>query len=427
MASGRPVEFEDISNNDLNEVLRAFYAAVKTADGEVYSKSSMINIRCGINRHLTCLGRVIDITNDKDFTGANLVFSGVLKKLRKDGLDVTQHKKAIPFHDMQKLYQSGVLGLQDPVALQNKVFVELSLHFARRGREGLRELRKDSFRIEVDASGKEYVCMAYHEKEKNHQGGDVTGVKVNEKEAAMYAVDTDDMCPVKSFKLYLEKLNPGCVSFYQTPNMQGFKKSGIWYKSCPMGVNAIGGKMADLSKKAKLSRVYTNHCLRATAATILGHKGAIGREIIAFTGHRHEHSLLPYIEAPSETRKQEMSNYLHDHGKPNVVAVEPAPPLPTLEAAAPPRAIAAVASPLTRFEAPAAIEAAVAPALPEAASCSAGGEVMQAVTPIPKDGQVDVCVRNDVALSLSARQIMQGAFYGANFSGNTTINFNMYH
>ena len=35
-------------------------------------------------------------------------------------------------------------------------------------------------------------------------------------------------------------------------------------------------------------------------------------------------------------------------------------------------------------------------------SGSAGGEVTQAVTPIPKDGQVDVCVRNDVALSLSA-------------------------
>ena len=137
----------------------------------------------------TCLGRVIDITNDKGFTGANLVFSGVLRKLRKDGLDLTQHKKATPFDNMQKLYQSGVLGPQDPVALQNKVVVELSLHFTRRGREGLRELRKDSFRIEVDASGKEYVSMAYHEEEKNHQGGDISGVKVNEKEAAMYAVD----------------------------------------------------------------------------------------------------------------------------------------------------------------------------------------------------------------------------------------------
>ena len=62
--------------------------------------------------------------------------------------------------------------------------------------------------------------MAYHEKEKITRG-DVSGVKVNEKEA---------------------------------------------------------GKMADLSKKAKLSQVYTNHCLRATAATVLGHKGSIGRE-----------------------------------------------------------------------------------------------------------------------------------------------------
>ena len=121
-----------------------------------------------------------------------------------------------------------------------------------------------------------------------------------------------------------------------------------------------------------------------------------------------------------------MSNYLHDRGKPNVVAVEPTSPLPTMDTAAPPRATAAVPSPLTRLEAPAPIEAVVAPAVPEATSVSAGGEVTQAVTPISKDGQADDCVRNDVTLSLSARQIMQGAFYSANFSGNTTINFNMY-
>ena len=77
------MEFEDISDNELNGLLRAFYSAVKTADGEVIEKSSMINMRSGINRHLTCLGRVINITNDKDFIGANLVFSGVLKKAEK--------------------------------------------------------------------------------------------------------------------------------------------------------------------------------------------------------------------------------------------------------------------------------------------------------------------------------------------------------
>ena len=52
------------------------------------------------------------------------------------------------------------------------------------------------------------MCIAYHEKEKNHQSGDVSGVKVNEK---------DDMCLVKSFKLYPKKLNPGCVFFFSDP------------------------------------------------------------------------------------------------------------------------------------------------------------------------------------------------------------------
>ena len=77
--------FEWLEKEALNEILRAFYAAVRSADGQVYSKPSMINLRSGINRHLICQDRVIDLVHDADFTQANLVFSGVLKKLRKDG------------------------------------------------------------------------------------------------------------------------------------------------------------------------------------------------------------------------------------------------------------------------------------------------------------------------------------------------------
>ena len=98
----------------------------------------------------------------------------------------------------------------------------------------------------------------------------------------MYAVDNDELCSVKSFKLYLGKLHPECDALFQTPN-KNFKISGVWYKKCPVGINTIGAKMSDLSKRAELSVVYTNHCLRATSAPVPSHSGAEGREIIAFT------------------------------------------------------------------------------------------------------------------------------------------------
>ena len=73
---------------------------------------------------------------------ANKVFSGMLHQLHESGLDVTKCKTAIGTGDMEKMYTSGVLGCHSPEALQNKVFVEVSLHFGRHGYEGLHELKK---------------------------------------------------------------------------------------------------------------------------------------------------------------------------------------------------------------------------------------------------------------------------------------------
>ena len=396
---------------------------MRSADGQVYLKPSMINLRSGIKRHLVCQGRVIDLVHDADFTQANLVFSGVLKKLRKDGLDFTKHKKPVATEDMMKLYSSGVLSCEDPCALQNKVFVELSLHFARRGREGLRDLRKDSFRVMRDAGGREYICMAYNEKEKNHQGGDVSSIKSSEKEAVMYAVDNDELCPVKSFKLYLGKLHPECDAFFQTPN-KNFKKSGVWYKKCPVGINTIGSKMSDLSKRAELSVVYTNHCLRATSATVLSHSGAEGREIIAFTGHKQESSLRPYVAGPSDSRKREMSDILHDFGKAAKADGADAP-----QADAVPSVNHAPAPPSAALGAPGSSPAdgrpTTAPLVPH-------------ITGVPVDPEAHIAteapvicgagpVVNNVnvnGLTMASGQLMQGAFYGASFHGPTTINFN---
>ena len=83
--------------------------------------------------------------HDRAFQDANQVFLGKIRKLQQDGLDQTKHKDAVHAGDMAKLYDSGTLAIDNPVALQRKVYLEVSLHFCRRGREGLCELRKDSY------------------------------------------------------------------------------------------------------------------------------------------------------------------------------------------------------------------------------------------------------------------------------------------
>ena len=48
------------------------------------------------------------------------------------------------------MYSTKVLSNHDPESLLYKVFFEVGLHFGRRGREGWRNLRKDSFVFKRD-------------------------------------------------------------------------------------------------------------------------------------------------------------------------------------------------------------------------------------------------------------------------------------
>ena len=67
-------------------------------------------------------------------------------------------------------------------------------------------------------------------------------------------IENSPLCPVNSFKMYLNLLNPDSTAFFQYPNKKktGFTKEVI-------GKNPLGDMMKEISTKAKLSKTYTNH------------------------------------------------------------------------------------------------------------------------------------------------------------------------
>ena len=213
-ASGQQTAFETFHNDELASALRTFYGSLRKQDGSHYSRSSYINIRAAINRHLQSPlhSWQINIAQDRTFISANNVVIGLLKDLKAWGMDQTTHKAAISAADMQKMYSSGVLSDDNPKSLQRKVFIKLMLHFSRRGREGLKTMRRDSVVIKTDASGTKYTTMAYNELIKNHQS--VTKDKSYEKQQPMMVAQAN-RCPIKSLELYMSKLNEQCDAFWQ--------------------------------------------------------------------------------------------------------------------------------------------------------------------------------------------------------------------
>ena len=197
---------------------------------------------------------------------------------------------------LEKLKSSDALSLSDPLSLLRNVCFHIVLYFCRRGREGQRELQESSFTLEVDASGRNYVTMAHDEVSENHPGG-LKDTSSTEKYARMYEMDSPNDGK-KAVKLYLSKLNPKSSAFFQYPSQNWVPSDPVWYDNKPLGINKLDSMMKEISQSAQLSRVYTNHSVRATAITLWSNAGVPNRHIMAISGHRNEQSLAHYNTCP---------------------------------------------------------------------------------------------------------------------------------
>ena len=78
--------------------------------------------------------KMFNIMKEREFSSANQVIQGTIKLMQASGNDVTQHTFAIQKEDMKNIWDN--LKMNTPQGLQDKVFIDIVLQFARRGQEG---------------------------------------------------------------------------------------------------------------------------------------------------------------------------------------------------------------------------------------------------------------------------------------------------
>ena len=165
----KPVE--EISNEDLPEILLDFYTNAKKTDGSDYCVQSMKCLRAGINRYMKA-ERGLDIIENERFVTANEMFRGVNKKKREQGKGATKSTPVIITEDLQKIYSyfnHDIMNSPDPKKLQQCLIFYIIYYFCRRGRENLYTMTKDTFDISTDpSSGRRFVFQAIDELDKNH-------------------------------------------------------------------------------------------------------------------------------------------------------------------------------------------------------------------------------------------------------------------
>lgn len=309
------IDFKLITPEQLNQVLRKFYAEVKSEKGQPLTPSALTGIRAAIHRHITSapLSRNMNILQDSDFMSANKMFESKTKLFTKDNNVKPQHKASIETGDMEKIAKYFREGQSDGVWTSNERLLEfvwftICFHFGRRGREGWRELTKHSFEIKSDDRGVRYLAEKLTEQTKNHQGGSKQSDQLYS-DVRMYETSTA-LDPVAAFEFYLTKSHPGCEALLQTTNKLANATSNTWYKNEPLGKNTISKIMERISSKAGLSQRYTNHCVRASTVTSLYQRGVDTKTICTITKHKDERSLSHYISGTTSEQKRETSRLL---------------------------------------------------------------------------------------------------------------------
>ena len=152
--------------------------------------------------------------------------------------------------------------------------------------------------------------MIHGESSKNHTGGRPVSESLQHL-AHMYKTK-EESDAYTALKLYLGKLHRSCEALFQTPKRNWKPTDSIWYENRPLRVNKLADMMKSISSAAGLSKIYTNHCVRATSITLWSNAGLTNRHIMSISGHRNEQSLKHYNSRPSTSQLKRCSNVLSE-------------------------------------------------------------------------------------------------------------------
>jgi hypothetical protein len=132
----------------------------------------------------------------------------------------------------------------------------------------------------------------------------------------LYPVPGHRLCPIATLQKCLAVLNPKNECFWQRPKLGVSENQTVWYDNIPVEQNTLGAKMKILSQELELSKMYTNHCLRATTIPLLDENGFEARHIMSISGHKSESSIRSYSRIDN-VKKRRMSSTLSNIIKEN--------------------------------------------------------------------------------------------------------------
>ena len=118
-----------MSDIELIEALAKFYLEARTAKGEQYSRSALLEFRNLIERHLNNNSRDVKISKNSFFfrLKSNKMLNAKLRINRREGKENVNHKPIIEAADLVRGKSSEFTSMNTPAGLQRRVWFFISL------------------------------------------------------------------------------------------------------------------------------------------------------------------------------------------------------------------------------------------------------------------------------------------------------------
>ena len=165
-------------------------------------------------------------------------------------------------------------------------------------------MKVDDFALQFDTRTESwYVKKIKDELTKNHRDPEniITGFMPENKD--------DHLCPVCSFRLCLDHLEPSNEYLWQVLLRKIKPNSKVWYGKQHYRKNTLAPFMKVISTNCDLSMIYHNHSIHVTGITVLTRQQFSKSEIMSVTGHKSVQSLSVY-QCTEKKQKLEMANVL---------------------------------------------------------------------------------------------------------------------
>ena len=237
------------------------------------------------------LGRPLNIFQAPELQDSNRVLNAVLVEHKRLDEPSVSHETAILDEDEIEIdaNYNDVLTACDPVKLTQFCWYQVTTRFGLRAGEVQTQLKKDDISFQNDGNATPFVTLSRDFQPKNAQGG--------LKGRGLTTVGRIYDEQIAALKLLLEKAHPEIDGLFQRARIPVSSQEDVWFMKCLLGHNIMRDMLPRISSAAVLSRLYTNHCLRATVATKLKKAGLEDRKFCRVTGHKNAESLGSYEQS----------------------------------------------------------------------------------------------------------------------------------